>query len=226
MKPNPPSELLLVLQRSSATKSTRPSAASSTHLRDNFLQIIKSVLCVVLVASSLGCEHLLTQKLWQNENLTAFSEAASSARVEVRADPAKDDYLIAYDETLENHSQVNRRAYWLHDNLDRISNGKKPRFVGKETVERMARVDPLHLRNSSNEINYLVMLAPDTFVIHDRDKEDGPHTLPVYRCRSGLAAKMVLTPVAAMADLTVIGVAAGAATAVGMAAGGACIPSR
>ena len=189
-------------------------------------RVLKSGLLVVLLASSPGCETLLTEKLWRNERLTTYCEAAESARLEVRADPVKHDYLISYDEAAEQRARVNRRAYWLRDNLDRIGHTKRPRFATKADMERMARVNPLPIQISAGEGSFVILLSHDTFTIHETDREDGPHTLPVYRSRSGMAAKLALTPVAAAADLTVIGAAVGATAAVGLAASGVLSPSR
>jgi hypothetical protein len=172
----------------------------------NLRNLAKSLCMALPILLGSGC---VTGKVWESEKLTVFREAAKPSRLEVRLDERKKDYLVSYDETADNADSIMRRSYYLHANLERTSDVKKPFFADRLVVEELLATSPLASSPGEGGARYISISANDTFTIHDGARADGPHSLPVYKSRNGTITKIALTPLAVVADVTVVGAVAG-----------------
>src|SRR5687767_10365773 len=71
-----------------------------------------------------GC---VTPKLWEDKAFDGFNTPASPANVQVFK--CESDWLVQYDEVNEDSGRIQRRAYFLYANDERVRKRKAPDFV-------------------------------------------------------------------------------------------------
>jgi hypothetical protein len=76
----------------------------------------------------------------------SFAEPASDPRLALFANPGGEDVLVLYDESSEKNDRVQRRAYFLEPNAERIAQHKKPRFVDPQAAAAMNPLPQTHTR--------------------------------------------------------------------------------
>lgn len=169
----------------------------------------------VILASALpftGCqtyeEFGLTHKLWSDASLTDHYEPAGTRTLKTFQRPTSSRLLVSYDERREKDSSLRRRAFFLPDNAKVLAAQGKPGFTsptpGADWVEvpvitagEPVPAAPLYLKLAANNKSFTVV----------RDGvPDGPHQLPTYVDQSSTAFRVAMTPVAVVADVTVVAV--------------------
>ena len=157
-----------------------------------------------------GCqtydEYGLTHKLWSDASLTDHYEPAGTRALKSFRRPPQPRLLVSYDERREKDSSVRRRAFFLPDSAKALAAQGKPSFTsptpGSGWVEvpvivagEPAPDAPLHLKLSADRKSFTVV----------RDGvSDGPYQLPTYVDQSSTAFRVVMTPAAVVADVTVV----------------------
>ena len=146
--------------------------------------------------------------LW-SANWATFSEPAPEPHLAVMKQSARGDFLVEYDELPASADKTIRRSYLLLANDSKVESGRKPAFEKQPAsqegdrfpVYQQSEEMGLHLTNS------YVRFKPYTrsLEIIDGGGSLGQHSLPVYQVTSGVPTKVLLTPFAVAADLTVVG---------------------
>ena len=172
----------------------------------------------VMAISLTGCESVkecsLSYKLWTNDEMRSFAEPASDPRLALFANPGGEDVLVLYDESSEKNDRVQRRAYFLEPNAERIAQHKKPRFVDPQAA---AAMNPLPQTHTRMWLTNVAPGQPSSAVWSENGREfsllrdgqaDGPYSLPTYRQTNGSLVRATLTPFAAAGDTVMVGVVA------------------
>lgn len=162
-----------------------------------------------------GCqtygEYGLTHKVWSDASLTDHYEPAGTATVKTFRRPPSSRLLVTYDERRERDNSVRRRAFFLPDNAKALAAQRKPSFASPApeagwvelpviVADQPAPAAPLYLRLAADSRSFTIV----------RDGvADGPHQLPTYVDQSSTAFRVAMTPVAVVADVTVVGVFCG-----------------
>jgi hypothetical protein len=123
---------------------------------------------------------------------------------------AEQEVLVIYDELSERHQTIRSRAYLLYANAERIERRRPPHFVSPDRVKNL-RALPIVVAGGplpwpSNETLYALMATNGTsFSLCSAGKTMGSHELPVYDNGHVGAKRVLLTPVAVVADATIVG---------------------
>jgi hypothetical protein len=172
--------------------------------------------CLLFLVS--GCEtvqdHSLSYKLWDNADLSKWSEPSSNPRLALFESPDHTKLLVVYDAVSEKHSVVKRQAYYLEPNQARISAGKAPKFTDPAAAEGMTPIPvfeaatiatnpPTHLTNYA-----ILSESGREFTLHPQAERLGAFQLPAYPETSGTIVRVALTPLAAVGDTAMVGVVA------------------
>jgi len=153
-----------------------------------------------------GCA---TNALWTKAHLDDWNEPDDNSKLQLFDASRQKDFLVVYDEYSERHDSTRTRAYFLNQNEKRVEQGRKPHFVGAQISGELAPVPvlqtlPLANTNSPPAIYAIVSTNRQSFTIY-RDEQRTNHDLPVYNDGRGRTDRIALTPVAVVADLTIIG---------------------
>jgi hypothetical protein len=167
--------------------------------------IIPFIFGLILLTLANGCT---TQALWQNENLEAWKQPATSPNLRLFAAKQPDDILVVYDEYSERSGATHTRAYWLNQNQKRIDERHAPHFVDANNSLGCTAV-PVVLA-STNQIAFplpyaVVATNGQFFTLHLNNGTIEPHDLPCYNDHKGKIEKFALTPLATAADVTIVG---------------------
>ena len=172
------------------------------------------LLTVALGVSSAGCttdtSPFFTCRLWQNGTFESFYEPAPAANLEVFRSLRPEDFLVTYDESHESRDKIRRRAFYLHANLDRVNQGRKPRFVNPRRAGRMAAVAviPEAAIQSVAKTNGIVWISVSAdgqrLSVHEPDGGKAEFRLPTYPAASGPALRVALTPLAVVGDTVMV----------------------
>jgi len=202
--------------------------------KGKLMTVLKYCKPAMLLCGSLlfltGCEtaqdYSLTYKLWNNPELRRFAEPAPDPHLALFEKRSDHDVLVQYDETYEHNETVRRRAYFLAQNVRRIVQRKKPRFVNPQLAPGLT---PLAIQEAQPGATNSWPPGGSPVAFYDKDLHDfslqgipgleGHHTLPVYEHGSGNFARIALTPFAVTGDTVTVGVVAGVVFAYAYAAG-------
>ena len=167
------------------------------------------VLLLPLLAG--GC---MTQKLWTANTLDNWNEPAAPANLRVFNAEARKDFLVIYDEHSERHDSIRTRAFFLNQNLVRLTDRCAPYFVSPDMSAQLTAL-PLFPEHGSWESNapagpFVVSRTnANSFTLHFADGEPVEYPLPVYADNIGNYERVALTPVAVTVDATIVGGAIG-----------------
>ena len=138
-------------------------------------------------------------------------------------DPAARDFLVQYDEINERTEAIQRRAYFLYPNLERVKQNQRPRFVSQDEAKGLHEVPIVPASsvstNSTAAIVVTVSAKGDQFTIYAAGQKIGPHVLPVYADRSDKPQRILLTPFAVAGDGIMVGLVASIVACWGFCAG-------
>ena len=165
-----------------------------------------------------GCEtvekHSLTYRLWDNGDLSKWSEPASNPNLAIFEATNGADLLVQYDALSEKHSAVKRRAYFLLRNEARIDAGKKPKLVSLAVADGMKPIAVLPTQIVVTNLPpapaaYAVLTNVGRgFTLYRPPQPAATFDLPVYAETSGTPTRIALTPFAVAGDTVMVGVLA------------------
>lgn len=157
-----------------------------------------------------GCqtfeEHSLTGKLWSDPSLTDYYEPAGTATLKTFQQPPAHRMLVAYDERREKDSSLRRRAFFLPDSTPVLAAQRKPSFASPSPGAGWVEVPVVMAGEPAPAVPLYVQLAADRkrFTVVRSGVADPPLQLPTYVDQGSTAFRVAMTPVAAVADVTVV----------------------
>ena len=157
------------------------------------------VLVISLVFGS-GCA---TKALWQEGQFARFREPAAPPKLELFRSVEEGRVLVVYDEEADDGGGRKRRAFWADLSVQPPDNPNRPQFVGTELgngLERVPVVEEAEQKDFS-----AVMSGARRFMLFQDGQEVWLYRLPVYEDGSGRIKQVALTPLAIVADITVVG---------------------
>ena len=173
------------------------------------ISIVRQQLLILALLLPLLTGGCATHALWTEAQLDDWNEPATDSKLQLFDASRQKDFLVVYDEYSERHDSTRTRAYFLNQNEKRVEQGRKPHFVGAQISGELAPVPvlqtlPLASINSPPPIYAIVSTNRQSFTIY-RDEQRTNHDLPVYNDGRGRTDRIALTPVAVVADLTIVG---------------------
>jgi hypothetical protein len=153
-----------------------------------------------------GC---VTHALWDNDKMEAWNEPAPNPNLRIFASKPRGDMLVVYDETLGRKGVTHTRAFWLNENENLLEQRHAPHFINTNSISSLTPIPVIPLTT-----NYMECPPPPyaqlefnqssfTLVLDDHNQA-GPYTLPTYNDGKGKVEKIALTPLAHIADATII----------------------
>jgi hypothetical protein len=158
------------------------------------------ILMAVLLFGS-GCA---TQAVWEEGQFARFHQPAKPAHLQVfeAKDGAK--ILVTYEEETDESARRWRRGYWANLNEEPPENPFRPKFVGRKAVKGLRRV-PVGEEALRNNLSIVPINETRGFTLYRDGRKVWDYSLPVYEDRSGQAKQIALTPLAVLADITIVG---------------------
>ena len=152
-----------------------------------------------------GCA---TKALW-NE-LDNDNKPAINAHVQLFDAGQHKDFLVIYKEYSELDGSIHTRAYYLNQNQNRVEQGKRPHFVSTNLAQKLPQVAvfetlPASDANFSKPFFCVYSTNTQSFTIYSNEWKMGSYNLPLYNDRISRTAQIALTPIAVVADLTIVG---------------------
>lgn len=163
---------------------------------------LKIVLLLPLLAG--GC---MTHKLWTESQLDAWNEPAGSPDLRLFHDARRQDWLVVYEEISERNDSTRTRAFFLNQNQKPLAQRSRPHFVNTNSARGLVPVPVFFFQpvNSPEPFCAVTETNNGTLVIFCAGRSAGSFELPVYNDGWGQVERIVWTPLALMADLTIIG---------------------
>ena len=170
------------------------------------------MLLLLAMAAVPGCA---THALWEDADLGTWHEPSSDSTLRLFHWNKPWDLLVLYKETTEPHNLTHTRAYLLHKNESRIERQRRPEFVTVNSLDGLEAVPVFFGTNSAvgspGPPLYAILSTNKVwFTIYSDDRATGSYSLPVYHDGLGKMERIALTPLAATADVTIVGGAIGA----------------
>jgi hypothetical protein len=175
--------------------------------------------CLLFLGS--GCEtvqeYSLSYRLWDNSDLSKWSEPSSNPRLAIFESPDHTKLLVEYDAVSEKHSAIKRQAYYLEPNQARISAGKAPEFIALAAAGGMTSIPVFEAATIATNpptqlTNYAILSESGReFTLHPQAERLGAFQLPAYPESSGTMVRIALTPLAAVGDTVLVGAVASVA---------------
>jgi hypothetical protein len=167
-------------------------------------QLLTMVLLLPLLTG--GCA---TNALWNKTQLDAWNEPDDNSRLQLFDASRQKDFLVVYDEYSERHDSTRTRAYFLNQNDKRVEQGRKPHFVSAQLSRELPLVPvlqtlPLANTNFLPTVYAVISTNKQSFTIYSSEQRTN-HDMPVYNDGWGRTDRIALTPVAVVADLTIVG---------------------
>jgi hypothetical protein len=172
---------------------------------------VRHQLLIIALLTPLLAGGCATNALW-NKNagqLDACNRPAANSRLQLFDASQQRDFLVVYDEYSERHDSIRTRAYFLNQNEQRVEQGREPVFVSAQLSRELPPIPigqtfPVAGTNSSPAVYALISTNQQSFTIYSNNQGTS-HDLPVYNDGWGRIDRIALTPVAGVADLTLIG---------------------
>ncbi|HEY6229116.1 MAG TPA: hypothetical protein VI282_18510 [Verrucomicrobiae bacterium] len=160
--------------------------------------LLAAVACVVLWTS--GCA---TSALWEEGRFARFHQPAKPSNLELFKGKEQ-RVLVVYDEENEETGKRRRRAYWAETKILPPENPFRPEYVA---IKRKKRLAPIPIGTIPGPNDYSAVATNDMkgFVLYRDGRDLAVYDLPVYEDRSARTKQVALTPLAIVADLTIIG---------------------
>jgi hypothetical protein len=191
------------------------------------MALMRWMLLLLAVAAVPGCA---THALWADANLGTWHQPASDSTLRLFRSGQPGELLVLYQESSEPHDARRTRAYLLYRNASRIERQQHPRFVKIDSARGLEPVPVFPATNAaaaSPPPSLYALLSTNKlwFTLYSSGTAVGSYALPVYRDGMGRMERIALTPLAATADLTIIGGAIGAVAGYAYVAGRAGAPN-
>jgi hypothetical protein len=183
-------------------------------------KVFSCALVGALLPGLTGCEAVhrcsLTYNLWNNGEMRRFYEPAPNPRLELSYDAKQEDVLAAYDEAHETRSGIRRRAYFVNRNRLKVETGQKPHFVKPEIASGLPAV-PLAVTAPASSSpgagpQAVVSTNGQQFTLNG-DFDGHTYQLPIYQDQSGMAERVLLSPLAVTGDVVMVGLVTGVVAA-------------
>ncbi len=116
--------------------------------------------------------------------------------------------LVQYDAEYERNGNIERRAYLLEPNLTRQTHGTPPIFINPSKAGPQTAIPILaHLPIDKPPPDIYAVCSTNltTFTIYRHGAVLGPCDLPVCKDHQLTAARLALTPLAVVADASIVG---------------------
>ena len=168
--------------------------------------ILRTLLLLPLLTG--GC---MTHKLWTASPLDEWNEPASSPNLRLFRAERPDDFLVAYDEFSERREATRPRAFFLNQNQKLLAQHDRPHFVKVNSADNLAPMPVFSFAPTNSTEPFYAITATNgaRFDIFSGGHASSSNVLPTYNDGSGQWKRIALTPVAVVADLTIIGGAVG-----------------
>lgn len=164
---------------------------------------------VVLAAAMILLSGCATSALWEEGRFARFHEPATPSNLQLFHSGQREAVLVQYDESREGDESIRRRVYWLEPGREPVKNPHKPSFVSVETARDLSPIRVVDSPAATPPANPgLYAIVPTDgmgFSLRSGEKTVGSYELPVYEDASGKTKQVLLTPLAVVADLTIIG---------------------
>ena len=151
-----------------------------------------------------GC---VTHKLWTESRLDEWNEPAGNPNLRLFRGGPQNSVLVVYDEFSERHETTRARAFVICENQKPPPPQSRPHFVNAKAAGGLAPV-PVFSSPPTNWPEFFYAVTETNgggFTVFSGGRQAGSYQLPVYKDRTGELEKIAWTPVAATADLTIIG---------------------
>jgi hypothetical protein len=114
--------------------------------------------------------------------------------------------LVSYDERREKDSSIRRRAFFLPDSAKTLAAQGKPSFANPAPGEGWVEVPVIAEGEPVPDALLFIKLAANQkgFTVFRGGLADGPHQLPTYVDQSSTVFRVAMTPMAVVADATVV----------------------
>jgi hypothetical protein len=184
--------------------------------------IAQSIFALFLLILGNGC---VTHALWDNDKLEAWNEPAPNPNLRIFASNPRGDMLVVYDESAGRSGITHTRAFWLNENEKSLEQGHSPHFISTNAVSSLTPIPVIPI--ATNHIDYppppyaRIEFDQHSFTLFLAGQDQaGPYNLPVYNDGKGKVEKLALTPLANVADATLVAGFLGCLYLWGMAGGG------
>jgi hypothetical protein len=147
-----------------------------------------------------GCA---TSALWEDGRFARFHQPAKPSNLELFKDQQQ-KILVVYDEENEETGKRRRRAYWAETNVPPPENPYRPEYVAIKRKRRPAAI-PIGPAPGSNDYSAVATNDTRTFILYRDGQQLAIYDLPIYEDRSARTKQIALTPVAVVADVTIVG---------------------
>ncbi len=147
--------------------------------------------------------------LWTKADLDDCNLPAQRANLRLFAEDSRGDLVVVYDEYSERHDSTRTRAYLLRKNQSRIEQQRSPLFTKTNSFWGLKPVrlflTPSAVPTPPPPFYAVLSTNSQSFTLCSNGHLTGPFALPVYNDGKGKAERIALTPLAATADLTIVG---------------------
>ena len=161
------------------------------------------LLLVALAFMMLWTSGCATSALWEEGRFARFHQPAKPSNLELFKGQQQ-KVLVVYDEENDETGKRIRRAYWAETNVLPPENPFRPKYVAPKRKARLA-VIPIGAAPGPNDYSAVATNETRAFVLYRDGREVAVYDLPVYEDRSARTKQVALTPVAVVADLTIVG---------------------
>jgi hypothetical protein len=163
---------------------------------------------VLLCAAPFLLSGCMTHSLWTGELVESVAEPSVPNRLALYAAPGRQDVLAQYEELSPWHESPHQRAYFVRENINRNQSSRKPHFVSLGTTNGLTAI-PLYESDwptSTSAVYAATSTNGNRFTIFSANGQyDGSFELPTYRSASGRLKLVLLTPVTAVLDVSIVG---------------------
>jgi hypothetical protein len=173
------------------------------------ISIVRQQLLILALLLPLLTGGCATHALWTEAQLDDWNEPATDSKLQLFDASRQKDFLVVYDEYSERHDSTRTRAYFLNQNEKRVEQGRKPHFVSAQLSRELPLVPvlqtlPLANTNFLPTVYAVISTNKQSFTIYSSEQRTN-HDMPVYNDGWGRTDRIALTPVAVVADLTIVG---------------------
>ena len=153
-----------------------------------------------------GCA---TRALWEADRFARYHEPAKPSQLALFQVEPDDNVLVQYNEVVEGEEAAQPRAYWLDQSAIPVKHPFHPKFVSPPATTRLTPIPlvktPAIVPDPAPERYAVVATNGQDFILYAGKRKLGPYELPVYPDASGRTKQVLLTPLAVVADLTIVG---------------------
>jgi len=181
-----------------------------SNLKTLFLLSIRQLLLLALLAITAALASGCTSALWDKETFAQHYRPAFPANLRLAYSDQRRDILVQYSESHVGYTNIRTRCYWLEPNIPRVNRNQKPRFVSGSATNGLTPIplseDPPNPVDSGPiKLYVMARRGDDFFTLYSNKEKLDPYKLPVYTGPSQRVKQVLLTPFAAVVDVTIFG---------------------